>query len=86
VRFAKNGGGFVDKVYRVAPESRFTIMENKVKGLENSEVSASVSSTLPVVVERSMYFKYDGRSGGSCEHGVSAPSPRWYFAEGYTGM
>jgi hypothetical protein len=36
-------------------------------------------------VERSMYFRYLSRAGGSCEHGVTGTAARWFFAEGYTG-
>ncbi|MHB8894182.1 MAG: DUF5719 family protein [Candidatus Geothermincolia bacterium] len=85
VRFLLRDGRFVDKVYRVAPESRYTIAVDKIKGLEAEEVSASITSTIPVVVERSMYFSYLGKSGGSCERGVTGPAALWYFAEGYTG-
>jgi len=85
VRFLLNGGRVVDKVYKIAPQSRYTIEENKVPGLQSEEVSASVDSNLPIVVERSMYFRYLGKAGGSSEHAVYGPAPTWYFAEGYTG-
>lgn len=85
VRFLLRDGRFVDKKYRVAGESRYTIALDKVKGLEAEEVSVSIESTLPVVVERSMYFAYLGKTGGSCERGVTGPAKQWYFAEGYTG-
>jgi hypothetical protein len=85
VRFLLNGGRFIDKTYKVAPESRYTIAVDKVEGLAAQEVSAAVSSNLPIVVERSMYFRYLGKAGGSCEHGVTGAAARWFFAEGYTG-
>lgn len=86
VRFMLNGGGVVDRSYRVAARSRYTIAVDKVPGLEAVEVSTSVESNIPVVVERSEYFSYQGKAGGSCEHGVIGPAKTWYFAEGYTGM
>jgi hypothetical protein len=85
VRFLLRGGRHMDKTYRVAPESRYTIAVDKIKGLEAEEVSASITSSVPVVVERSMYFSYLGKAGGSCERAVTEPAPVWYFAEGYTG-
>ena len=85
VRFLLNGGRYVDKTYRVAPDSRYTIAVDKIGGLEAEEVSAAVTSSIPVVVERSMYFKYLGKAGGSCERGVTGAATHWYFAEGYTG-
>jgi hypothetical protein len=85
VRFLLNGGRYIDKTYKVAPESRYTIAVDKVAGLEAEEVSAAVSCSIPIVVERSMYFRYLSRAGGSCEHGVTDTAARWFFAEGYTG-
>ncbi len=85
VGFLLDSGQSVDKTYKVAPESRYTISVDKIKGLEAREVSTSVSSNLPIVAERSMYFQYMGKPGGSCAGGVTGPAPRWYFAEGYTG-
>jgi hypothetical protein len=84
-RFLLPGGRSIDRSYRVAPQSRYTIAVDKVPGLEATEVSTAISSNLPVVVEGSEYFSYLGRAGGSSEHGVIAPAQKWYFAEGYTG-
>ncbi len=85
VRFMLNGGRFVDRAYKVAAHSRFTIQVDRVDGLSNTEVSTLVNSNRPVVVERSMYFRYMGRPGGSCSSAIPGSAPRWYFAEGYTG-
>ncbi|MCC6625925.1 MAG: SBBP repeat-containing protein [Chloroflexi bacterium] len=52
------------------------------------EVSALVESVTGghIVVERPMYFQYSaGIAGGHNAMGATAPQPRWYFAEGYTG-
>jgi hypothetical protein len=39
-----------------------------------------------IVVERPMYFRYGaGIDGGHAAVGVTGASPRWLFAEGYTG-
>ncbi len=86
VSFLLRDGRSIDKSYRVAPESRYTVAVDKIKGLEAEEVSVSIKSRFPVVVERSMYFNYLGKDGGSCEKGVTVPARNWYFAEGYTGI
>ena len=85
VRFMLQGDRFIDRRYTVDAHSRFTIEVNKVPGLANEEVSVLVKSSRPVVVERSEYFNYMGRRGGSCSPAVSGPASRWYFAEGYSG-
>jgi len=85
VSFLLPGGRHLEQSYKIAAQSRYTIAVNKVKGLESTEVSTAITSDLPVTAERSMYFRYQGKSGGSCEHGVTGPATRWYFAEGYTG-
>jgi len=86
VRFMMNGGRFIDLKYEVGADSRFTIAVDKIKGMSDEEVSAYISSSAPVVVERSIYFNYWGRPGGTCAPGVTSPGKEWYFAEGYTGM
>ncbi|MBU4174652.1 MAG: C40 family peptidase [Actinobacteria bacterium] len=86
VRFMMNGGRFIDREYEVGVDSRFTIAVDKIKGMSDEEVSAYISSSTPVVVERSIYFNYLDRPGGTCAPGVTSPSDEWYFAEGYTGM
>jgi hypothetical protein len=85
VRFMLKGGRFIDRKYNVTAHSRYTIEVNKVPGLADQEVSTRVESNRPVVVERSEYFDYLGRRGGSCSPAVAGPAPRWYFAEGYSG-
>ncbi len=50
----------------------------------NNDVSAKVVSTngVPVVAERAMYFNFEHGRGGTGAPGVSAPSSKWYLAEG----
>ncbi|OFW59499.1 MAG: hypothetical protein A2Y75_11590 [Candidatus Solincola sediminis] len=65
--------------------SRATINVNDVVG-SGKEVSIKVSSELPLVAERPMYFNYKGKwSGGHAVVGVPSTSSTCYFAEGYTG-
>ncbi len=58
---------------------------DEIPGLEATEVSTQIVSNLPIAAERSMYFDYQGKDGGSDTIGASQPSNSWYFAEGYTG-
>jgi hypothetical protein len=50
--------------------------------------ATTVESTVPIVVERPIYFRYSGSmgdvTGGHTVMGATAPRPLWYFAEGTT--
>ena len=78
-------GSVVVDSYTVDPISRFTVHIDDVEGLSSTEVSARLVSDQPIAAERSMYFEYDGKTGGSNTAGVNAPTTTWYLAEGYTG-
>ncbi len=66
--------------------TRRSIHLDELPGLEATDVSTRVSSPIPVVAERAMYFNYDNRiTGGSDSCGLSTSSDRWFLAEGYTG-
>ena len=80
VTFMLSGGETVERSYRLAPNSRFTITVDDI--LPDAEVSTYIHSDRRVAVERAMYF--NGRKAGHASIGVSAPSEIWYLAEGYT--
>jgi photosystem II stability/assembly factor-like uncharacterized protein len=64
--------------------SRMTLYVADVVGLEK-DVSTKVTSSLPIVAERPMYFNYGGAwTGGHDVIGAIAPEQDWYFAEGNT--
>ncbi|OFW57722.1 MAG: hypothetical protein A2W01_02545 [Candidatus Solincola sediminis] len=71
--------------FSVAAKSRLTLHVDEFQGVENTNVSVRIRSQLPVVAERSMYFDYNGRTGGHTAMGVNMPAESWYFPEGYTG-
>jgi hypothetical protein len=50
------GGSPVGYEYKVAPKQRATVHVDDTPGLEACEVSTQVSSTTPIIAERSMYF------------------------------
>jgi len=83
--FARDDGQTVTQQVTVPAKTRYTLQADLVKGLEAASFSMEVSSTQPIVAERSIYFLYKGRDGGTNAGGVQAPSVNWYFAEGYTG-
>ncbi len=48
------------------------------------QASLALSSDIPVVAERPMYFNYGGWTGGSCVTGATSLGTEYYFAEGTT--
>lgn len=69
----------------IPPRARRTVRVNDA--IPHKEVSAELSSTVPVVAERPMYFGYGPWiwTGGHVGMGLQAPRTTTYFAEGYTG-
>jgi hypothetical protein len=87
VTFLKEDATVVTHTLTLPPTSRTTIAVETIPGLEETAVSAVVTSTLglPLVVERSMFWQgaaYYGAHGGTS---VAGPATRWYFAEGSQG-
>ena len=64
--------------------SRQTVKVDDVPNFEKAYVSTEVNSTEPIVVERSMYFDYYGKDGGTDSQGAAEPDTQWYLAEGCT--
>jgi len=83
--YMKPDGSVISVTYTVPGFSRYTVRINDISGLEDTEVSVHMLSDQPVVAERSMYFDYHGKLGGSNSVGATATSKTWYLAEGYTG-
>ena len=66
--------------------SRTTIPVNTLPGLENTDVSCSISASANVIVERSMYWPGFGPwYGGHNSVGIPALGTRWALAEGEVG-
>jgi len=87
VRYLRPTGAAITRPYTLAPNSRLTILVNQIPGLEDTDVSASISATLPVIAERSMYWP--GQPGqwyeGHNSMAMSAIGTVWALAEGETG-
>ena len=85
VTFAREDGKEVTRKLDIPAASRFSILANEVEGLEGCSFSTRVDSDLPLFVERSMYFFYQDRAGGTNCPALEGPSTSRFFAEGYTG-
>jgi hypothetical protein len=88
VRFLRPAGAPIVRVYDLAPTSRTTIYVNVVDAaLAETDVSADVTATAPIVVERSMYANRPGQDFalGHAAAGSTATASRWFLAEGATG-
>ncbi|OFW59612.1 MAG: hypothetical protein A2V52_08170 [Actinobacteria bacterium RBG_19FT_COMBO_54_7] len=83
--FMQPDGAAITKTITVDGSSRRSVHVDEISGLESADVSTQVTSDLPIVAERAMYFNYQGKDGGSETIGASSPSNKWLFAEGYTG-
>ncbi|MGQ9475528.1 MAG: CAP domain-containing protein [Actinomycetota bacterium] len=83
--FMRPDGRVVTRQVNVPARRRYTVHVDEIPGLESTDVSTQVTSDLPIVAERAMYFSYAGRDGGHVSIGAPAPSNSWFFAEGYTG-
>jgi hypothetical protein len=88
ISFLKPGG--VPPVVRhlaLPPTSRTTVAVNTVDGLQSTDVSASISATGAIVVERAMYWPL-GVGNWTEAHasaGITATGTRWVMAEGASG-
>lgn len=78
--------GFSKEIEMEIPaRSRSTLSVDTLKNFGASSFSTRISSDIPIVAERAMYFNQDGISGGHAVSGIQQPHYEWNFAEGYTG-
>jgi hypothetical protein len=78
----------IERVYDVLPHSRMTLpVALQAPGLADTDVSASIAATQPILVERAMYRSVAGQpfAAGHGSAGVTAASTTWFLAEGATG-
>jgi hypothetical protein len=73
--------------YTVGAHSRFNIKVDDEPGLHATDVSAQITSDVPIIAERAMYFStpQQAYAGGHASAGVNAPATQWFLAEGATG-
>jgi hypothetical protein len=87
VRFLLPSGAPVVRTYDLGPRSRTTIHVNGIPQLASTDVSADISATQPIVVERAMYRSQGGQSFalGHAASGIPQAATNWFLAEGATG-
>ncbi len=76
------------KSYTLEPQSRFTVWVDTVDAaLASTDVSAQISASQPIAVERALYLSRGGQffTAGHESAGVTAPALEWFLAEGATG-
>lgn len=72
--------------YAVAGRSRYTIWVNREDPvLAATDVSAAISSDVPIVVERAMWWPGDGWTEAHNAAGATASAANWALAEGEVG-
>jgi hypothetical protein len=82
------GGSPVQRVYILPAHSRTTIYPGDDANVAGHAFGIVVTFAQPAVAERAMYFGMPPDvflKAGHDSAGVTAPSPRWFFAEGATG-
>ncbi|MHB8895965.1 MAG: hypothetical protein ACYC99_12435 [Candidatus Geothermincolia bacterium] len=86
LRYMKGDGTNTSEQVAVSPNSRSTVVPRNKLGTGDDpahDFSTEVTSDQPVIVERPMYFNYQGVwTGGSDVMGATFPSSTFYFAEG----
>jgi hypothetical protein len=83
--YLKPDGSVYSQGYLLGANTRTTVLVDAAPGMDSTDVSVRLDSSLPVVAERSMYFNYRGKTGGHVSLGVTSPARKWFFAEGSTG-
>ena len=81
--------GADDQDYTRAPTAapRSAVDGEDAAGLADTDVSAEITSTGPIIAERAMYLTDRGQpfGAGHGSAGVTAASTNWFLAEGATG-
>ena len=76
--------------YVIPPASRLTIAVDAIPALAATDVSARIVSSVPILVERAMYMDTANPAqvfgAGHAGAAVTSAHPRWFLAEGATGV
>lgn len=83
ITFTPEGRAPLNRSYTVAPNSRATVWVDQIPGLEATAVSATVTSTVPIVAERTMWWPGTGESWreGHVSAGATTGGQRWAVAD-----
>ena len=84
LRYLTQAGLTRTDVVTIGARSRLTIPVDHLKGLEDTDVSVDVSTSGPVIVERSMYWPGDASSWREGHNSVALAElgTRWVLADG----
>jgi hypothetical protein len=88
VTYLLPSGAPIVKAYPVQAASRLNIWVNQEDpALASTAMSAILTATAPIIVERAMYRDQAGRlfGAGHESSGLPGPALTWFFAEGATG-
>jgi hypothetical protein len=83
-RYLRPDGSTVERTYPVRAHSRFSVYVDGIPGLEATSVSTTLTSTVPIVAERAMYWPggffdyYEGHSSA----GSPTTALEWVVAGG----
>ena len=78
-----DAGATIARSYDVVPRSRLTIYGNGVEGLQDSAFATLLTSDLPIVAERALYWGRDDTwVEGHVSPGATTEATSWGFAEG----
>jgi hypothetical protein len=83
--FFLESGGTVQREVPFGPQQRVTLDASTVPELDMQNFGVKISSSVPIVAERAMYFDYAaprGFIGGTASIGAPGLSQAWLFAEG----
>jgi hypothetical protein len=85
--FFLESGGTVQHEMLFGPQQRITLDASTLPQLAEKNFGVKITSTVPVVAERAMYFDYrhNGFIGGTASIGAPGLSNSWFFAEGFAG-
>jgi hypothetical protein len=84
--FLRQGASPVSTTKEVGPTSRANFWAAELPSqLSGQSFSTVVTSDLPIIAERAMYFGTPLFNGGHESAGVSVPATNWFHPEGRTG-
>ena len=86
--FLTDQGQAIAKNFTVAANARLTVnMEGESPLLANAAASTTVTSNVPIIVERAMYWPGNGLEWSEAHNsfGVTSTGTRWGLAEGRVG-
>ena len=83
ITFSPENRGPVIRTYTVAPNSRSTVWVDEIPTLGATALSATVTSTVPIVAERAMWWPGTGESWREAHvsAGATSSGPRWAVAD-----